>query len=201
MFITFILSRMFSFRSLSLLVLPHAHLHIFISATSSLFVDFFVWGSVSSPYSKAGWITVWWIFPFTLAGILLSHITPDIFFQLFHPDCILLLVSASTPPSVCSVLQRYLNSFTSGSCWSCICTLPLDNPLRHMYSVFALYTFIPLFSKTLGHLSRSSSSPAFSSPQRTTSSANIMLHGTSFLMSSVRVSMMMANRNGLRAEP
>ena len=129
---------------------------------------------------KAGWITVWWIFPFTLAGILLLHINPGIFFQLFHPDCIFLLISASTPPSVCSVLPRYLNSFTSGSCWSCICTLPLDTPLRQIYSVFALDTFIPLFFKALRHLSRSSSSPAFSSQQRTTSSATSCSMGPPF---------------------
>ena len=97
-------------------------------------------------------------------------------------------------PSLCRVLPRYLNSVI---CADCILTLPDGVPFRHIYSVFALDTFIPLFSKASLHCS----SMPFSLAHSTTSSANIICQGASFLMFSVSESTMMANRKGLKADP
>ena len=55
---TFSLSLMSSFLTWSLSVWPHAHLHIFISVTSSFFAWELVTGTVSIPYSIAGWTIV-----------------------------------------------------------------------------------------------------------------------------------------------
>ena len=52
--------------------------------------------------------------------------------------------------------------------------LPNGVPFRHMYSVFALDTFIPLFSKSSLHCYSSNSSTSFSLAHSTTSSANII---------------------------
>ena len=82
---TFSLSLMLSFLTWSLSVWPHANLHIFISVTSSLFTWELVTGTVSIPYSIAGWTIILCSFPFTCGGTLLSHRMPDIFLQLFHP--------------------------------------------------------------------------------------------------------------------
>ena len=92
MFSTFSLSLMSSFLTWSLSVWPHAHLHIFISVTSSFFTWELVTGTVAIPYSIAGWTIILCIFPLTCGGTLLSHRTPDIFLQLFHPHCILLFL-------------------------------------------------------------------------------------------------------------
>ena len=54
MFSTFSFFLMSSFRTWSLSVWPHAHLHIFISVTSSFFTWELVTGTVSIPYSIAG---------------------------------------------------------------------------------------------------------------------------------------------------
>ena len=84
---TFSLSLMFSFLTWSLSMWPHAHLHIFISVTSSFFTCELVTGTVSIPYSIAGWTIIMCVFPFTCGGTPVSHRTPDIFLQLFHPHC------------------------------------------------------------------------------------------------------------------
>ena len=52
-------------------------------------------------------------------------------------------------------------------------------------SVFALDTFMPLFSTALLHCSSSNSSTPFSLAHSTTSSANIICQGASFLIFSV----------------
>ena len=124
--------QMFSFLTWSLSVWPHAHLHIFNSVTSSFFTWELVTGTVSIPYSIAGCTTILWIFPFTCGGTLLSHRTPDIFLQLFHPHCVLLVISVLVPPLLCRVLPRYLNSVTCGSWADFILTLPNGFPFRHM---------------------------------------------------------------------
>ena len=56
MFSTLCLSLMSSLLTWSLSVWPHSHLHIFISATSSFFTWELVIGTVSIPYSIAGWL-------------------------------------------------------------------------------------------------------------------------------------------------
>ena len=68
------------------------------------------------------------------------------------------------------------------------------------YSVFALDTFIPFFSKASLHCSSSNSSSSFSLAHSTTSSANIICQGACFLMFSVSESIIMANRKGLKAD-
>ncbi|KAK7086884.1 hypothetical protein SK128_003007 [Halocaridina rubra] len=78
-----------SFLILSLLVTPHIHLNILISATSSFFSCVFFIAHVSAPYIIAGLTTVLCTLPLNLIPILLSHSTPDTFFQFFHPACIL----------------------------------------------------------------------------------------------------------------
>ena len=91
-------------------------------------------------------------------GTLLSYRMPDIFLQLSHPHRFLLFISVVMSPSLCRVLSRYLNSLTCGSWADCILMLPNGVPFRHIYSVFALDTFIPLFSKASLYCSSSNSS-------------------------------------------
>ena len=192
---------MSSFLTWSLSVWPHVHLHISVSVTSSLFACELVIGTVSIPYSIAGWTIILWIFPVTCGGTLLSHWTPAIFPQLFHPHGVLLFTSVFISPSLCRMFPRYLNSMTCGSWSDCILTLPNGVPFRHLYSVFALHTFIPLVSKASLHYSSSNSSKSFSLAHITTSSANITCQGASFPMLSVSESIMMATRKGLKADP
>ena len=106
---------MCSFLILSFLVTPIANLNIFISATSISSTCFFVIATVSSPYIIAGLTTELYTFPFTLAGNLLSQITPDTFLHQFHPACTLLFTSLSQLPLSCTVDPKYLNSFTLGT--------------------------------------------------------------------------------------
>ena len=77
------------FLILSFLVTPIANLSIFISATSISSTCFFVTATVLSPYTIAGLTTVLYTFPFTLAGNLLSQITPDTLLHPFHPPSLL----------------------------------------------------------------------------------------------------------------
>ena len=39
------------------------------------------------------------IFPLTCGGTLVSHRTPDIFLQLFHPHCVLMFISVLLSPN------------------------------------------------------------------------------------------------------
>ncbi|KAK7028187.1 hypothetical protein SK128_016691, partial [Halocaridina rubra] len=65
-----------SFLILSLLVTPHIHLNILISATSSFFSCVFFIAHVSAPYIIAGLPSVLCTLPLNLIPILLSHSTP-----------------------------------------------------------------------------------------------------------------------------
>ena len=85
---------MYSFLIMSFLVTPIENLKIFISGTSISFTCFFVIATVSSPHTIAGLTTELYTFPFTLAGNLLSQITPDTFLHPFH-----LGRTLSLPPS------------------------------------------------------------------------------------------------------
>ena len=100
------------FLILSFLVTPIENFNIFISATSISSICFFVTATVSSPYIIAGLTTELYTFPFTLAGNLLSQITPDTLLHPFHPACTLFFTSLSQPPLSCTVDLKYLNSFT-----------------------------------------------------------------------------------------
>ena len=193
---------MYSFMILSFLVTPIANLNIFISATSISFTCFFVTATVSSPYTITGLTTELYTFPFTLAGNLLSQITPDILLHPFHPACTLFFTSLSQPPLSCTVDPKYLNSFTLGTFVSSIYTVSSSfPPFMHRYSVFDLLIFIPLLSNAYLQDSnhRSTSSIVFS--KITISPAKSIVHGGPFLTSSVSLSIITANRNGLNADP
>ena len=71
----------------------------------------------------------------------------------------------------------------------------------HRYSVFDLLTFIPLFSNAYLQHSILCSTSFLVSSQITISSANSIVHGGSLLTSSVSLSVITANRNGLNADP
>ena len=193
---------MCSFLILSFLVTPIANLNIFISATSISSTCFFVTATVSIPYTIAGLTIELYSFPFTLAGNLLSQITPDIFLHPFHPACTLFFTSLSQPPLYCTVDLKYLNSFTLGTFASSIFTVSSSfSPFMQKYLVFDLLTFIPLLSNAYLQDSslRSTSSLVFS--QITISSANSIVHCGSLLTSSVSLSIITAKRNGLNADP
>ena len=112
---TLMVPLMYLFLILSFLFIPVANLNIFISATSISSTCFFVTATVSSPYTIAGITTELYTFPFTLAGNLLSQITPDTFLHPLHPNCALLFTSLSQLPLSCTVDPKYLNSFTLGT--------------------------------------------------------------------------------------
>ena len=171
---------MYSFLILSFLVTPIANLNIFISATSIFFTCFFVTATVSSPYTIAGLTTELYAFPFTLAGNLLSQITPDTFLHLFHPACTLLFISLSQLPLSCTVDPKILKFLYS---WHfCIFHLHcfvIISSIYSRYSVFDLLTFIPLLSNAyLQHFTLCSTS-SLVSLQITISSANSIVHGGS----------------------
>ena len=136
---------MCSFLILSFLVTPKANLNIFISATSISSTCFFVTATVSSPYTIAGLTTKLYTFPFTLAGSLLSQITPDTLLYSFHPACTLFFTSLSQSPLSYTVDPKYLNSFALDTFASSIFTVSSSfSPFMHRYLVFDLLTFIPL---------------------------------------------------------
>ena len=195
---------MYSFLILSFLVIPIANLNIFISATSISFTCFFVTATVSSPCTIAGLTTELYSFPFTLAGNLLSQITPDTFLHPFHPACTLFFTSLSQLQLSCIVDPKYLNFFTLdtfvglSSIFIASSSFP---PFMHRYLVFGLLTFIPLlFDAYLQH-----SSLCFTfflvSSQITISSANSIVHGNSLLTSFISLFMITTNRNRLNADP
>ena len=193
---------MHSFLILSFLVTPIANLNIFISATSTSSTYFIVTATVSSLYTIAGLTTELYTFTFILAGNLLSQINFDTFLHSFHPACTLFFTFLSRLPLSCTVDPRYLNSFTLGTFVSSIFTVSLSFlPFMHRYSVFDLFTFIPLLSNAyLQHSSLYSTSSLVSS-QITISSANGIVHVGSLLTSSVSLFIITANRNGLNADP
>ena len=103
---------MYSFLVLSFLITAVANLNIFISATSISSTCFFVTATVSSSYTIAGLTSELYTFPFTVAGNLLSQITPDTFLHPFHPACTVFFTSLSQLTLSCTVDPKYLNSFT-----------------------------------------------------------------------------------------
>ena len=134
---------MYSFLVLSFLVTPITNLHILISATYISSTCFFVTATVSSPYTIAGLITELYTFSFTLAGNLLSLITPDTFLYSFHPACTLFFTSFSQLPLSCIAHPKYLNSFTLGTFVSifiisfmCVCIFFSFVPCLHEMVLF-----------------------------------------------------------------
>ena len=193
---------MCSFLISSFLVTPITNLNIFISSASNSSTCFFVTATVSSPYIIAGLTTELYTFPFTLAGNLLSQITPDTFFHPFHPTCALFSTSLSQLPLSRTVDPKYLNSFTLGTFVFSIFTVSFSfPPFMHRYLVFDLLTFIPLLSNAYLQHSSLCSTSSLVSLQITISSANSIVHGGSLLTSSVSLSIINANRNKLNADP
>ena len=168
---------MYSLLILSFLVTPIANLNIFISATSISSTCFFVTATVSSPYTIAGLTTELYTFLFTLAGNLLSQITPDTPDTLLHPSpspaYTLFFTSLSQLPLSCTVNPKYLNFFILGTFVSSIFTVSSSfPPFTHRYSVFDLLTFIPLLSNAYLQNSNLCSTSSLVSSQITTVSCH-----------------------------
>ena len=126
---------MYTFLILSFLITPTTNLNIFLSANSISSTCIFVPATVSSPYTIAGLTTELYTFTFTLAGNLLSQITPDTFLHPFYPAWTLFFTSLSQRPLSCAVDPKYLNSFTLGTFLSSIFTVFLSfPPFTHSYS-------------------------------------------------------------------
>ena len=124
---------------LSFVIIPIENLNIFIAVTSISSTCFFVTATVSSLYTIAGLTTKLYTFPFTLAGNLLSQITPDTLLHQFHPACTLFFTSLLQPPLSCTVNPKYLNSFTFGTFVSSIFTVSSTfPPFMHRYLGFEL---------------------------------------------------------------
>ena len=92
--------RMYSFLILSILATPNDDLNISNYAASSSTSCLFVSVTVSSPYNIAGLTATLFTSPFSLAGIRLSQITPDILPHQFHPVCTLFFLHFSTALSI-----------------------------------------------------------------------------------------------------
>ena len=193
---------MYWFLILFFLVTSIANLNIFISATFISSTCFFVTATVSSPYNIAGLTTELYTFPFTLAGNLLPQITPDTLLHPFHPACTLFFTPLSQLPLSCTNDPKYLNSFTLGTVVSSIFTASSSfPPFMHSYLVFDLLTFIPLLSNPYFQDSNLRFTSSLVSSQITILSAKGIVHGGSFLTSSISLSIITAKRNKLTPVP
>ena len=111
------------------------------------------------------------------------HVAQDrgIVLQLFHPHCGLLFTYIFMSPLLYRV--RASQTFEFGDLrplGNCILILPAGIPFRHVYSVFSIHTFVPLFSRAPHrHWSSSTSCTSFSPAHSTTSHTNIS-QGPSF---------------------
>ena len=192
----------YSFLILSFLVTPKANLNIFISAIFISSTCSFVTATVSIPYTIAGLTIELYTFPFTLTGNLLLQITPDTFLHQVHPACTLLFTSLLQTTLSYTVDAKYLNSFTVGTFVPSIFTVSLSfSPFTPRYLIFNRLTFIPLLSNACLQHSSLRSTLSLVSFQITLLSANRIVHGGSLLTSSVSLSIISANRNGLKADP
>ena len=107
---TFVVPQIISFLILYGLVTPHIYLTpSFPPHPPSSLV---IYSMAPAPYIIVGLTFVLYTFPLILKLILRSHRIPDTLFQLFHPDCILCVISASKSPFSSNVAPRYLNVFT-----------------------------------------------------------------------------------------
>ena len=107
---TFAVPQIILFLILYGLVTPFIYLNILIFATSNFFSCAFFNGTGTIHHCWSYNRLVY--FPLILKLILRSHRIPDTLFQLFHPDCILCVISASKSPFSSNVAPRYLNVFT-----------------------------------------------------------------------------------------
>ena len=173
--LTWAVPRMYSLLILSSFVTPSEYLSIFKSAISSSFYCPLLNATVSKLYTKAGFITVLYTFPFIITVNLLSQSTPV---TPAVPPCLYSLLYFAPALSITlHVDPRYLNSFTfATSNPSIFIVPPFPISFIHMYSVLLLLTFIPRFSNACLHLSRLASTCCLCSLQMTMSSANIMVN-------------------------
>ena len=126
---------MYSFLILSILVTPNENCNFFNSATSISASCLFASATVSNPYNIAGLTATLYTFPFTLAGTLLSQITPDTLLHPFHPACTLFFTFSSSPvsrlPVPCSRCRSQCHQQTSWSMelplWSYPSSYPSHN--------------------------------------------------------------------------
>ena len=122
---------------------------------------------------------------------------------LSYTPCLLvhLYIHASIALSGASQIIFYLYSVTYGS-WIIFILTSCCIPFRHMYSVFAIDTFVPIFSQGARHCSSSNSSAQyFSIGYSTTSSTNVICQDASLLVFFISESINMANRKWLKADP
>uniref|UniRef100_A0A8C4Q084 Uncharacterized protein n=1 Tax=Eptatretus burgeri TaxID=7764 RepID=A0A8C4Q084_EPTBU len=189
----------YSFLILSILVTPNENRSIFNSLTSSTDSCLFVSAIASKPHNIAGLTTVLYTFTFTLAASLLSQITPATFLQPLHPACTLFFTYLQHSSLLWTVDPKYLNPSTFPTSTPCNRIIPPPSlSFTHMYSVLLLLTIIPLFSSAYLHLLRLASACSLLSLQIMMSSANIIVHGDSSLISSFNLSITIATRKGLR---
>ena len=121
---------------------------------------------------------------------------------MFHRACILFFTSLLQPPLSCTVHPKSLNSFTLGTFLSSIFTVSLSfPPFMQRYLVFDLFTFIPLLSNAYFQDSSFLSTSSLVSLQITILWENSIVHGGSLLISSISLSIITANRNGLNPDP
>ena len=192
---------MYSFLILSFLVTLIANLNIFISATSISSTCFFMTATVSSPYTNAGLTTELYTFLFTLASKLLSQITPDTFLHLLHPSCTILFTSLSKLPLSCTVDPKYLNSFTLGTFFCPPSSLFLGHFLHLRTDIWSLIYLL----SSLFFLHSHTFTILVSGPLLPWSLRKSQYHHQtaslcgSLLISSVSLSIITANKNGLNA--
>ena len=182
---------MYSFRILSILVTPNENRNIFNSATSIFASCIFVSATVCvrppSPPVQQCW----------------SHCHPvhlPFHSSWYSPIADHSWHSSPTIPSCLYSLLHFSSAFSiTLYSWAQVFEILFSLPLTclsftHMYYVFLLLTFIPLLSKAYLQLSSFSSTRSLLSLQITMSSANIMVHGASSLISSVILSITIANK-------
>ena len=139
---------------------------------------------------------------FNSTGNFLSHINPNTSFDFIHPILILLLASSYEPPSLANSDSMYLKDVTVGSSASTLFTVvSVSFEGLGKYYVFVLLILSTCLSNTTLHVSRSPSTSSRVIAHSTRSSANIITQGGSFSMFSVRTSIIIMNKRGLRADP
>ena len=138
---------------LAISVTSNENRNIFNSATSISASCLFISATVSNTYTTAGLAGTFYNFPFILAGTLLSQITHVILLQPFHTARTLFFTSLPHSPQHCIVEPGYLKSSTlaTSRCIHnpsrCILTVPLSClSFTHKYSIFLVFTLIPILS-------------------------------------------------------
>ena len=178
---TCVVPLMYSFLILSIVVTSNENRNIFNSATSISASCLFVSATVSNPCNIGSLTATLYTFPFTVKCTRLSQLTHDILLHPFHHACTLFLTALPYSPLLCTVKPRHLKSSTFATSSPCIFTVPLT---------CISYTH-------MSYLSSISSTRSFLLLHIAMSSANIMVHGASSLISSITI----ANKQRLKTDP